>query len=395
MWKSKGKVAVVGVGMSKLVRYLERPLGPVVLETCLAAIEDAGLQPSDIDGISCLPYEGEGAVRVDGVHKVTPDYVMHHLSPKADIKWYTTLTVHPNFPISVIEAVNALAAGACDYALVFYGSRHTREARRSVRGVRFRDGAEGDSQFLIPYGAASTYQYHAFQYRRYMARYGATREHMARLAVSQRRNANLNEHAVFYDKPLSVEEYMDSRMIADPLCLFDCDMPVSGAAAVVLTTQDRARDLRHPPAYVAGYGENTARKKTGIVYQIENYLDNNAMDNIWAMSGLNPSDVDVAQLYDGFSPSVMYWLEAAGLCKEGEGYQMIESGAIEMGGSLPVNTSGGQLSEGAMGLGKLNEAVLQVTGRAGRRQVKDAHVSLVTEGSPMQKGAGILFTDEP
>jgi acetyl-CoA acetyltransferase len=113
------------------------------------------------------------------------------------------------------------------------------------------------------------------------------------------------------------------------------------------------------------------------------------------MSGLGPEDVDVAQLYDGYSPSVVYWLEAAGFCKRGEGYEFIQGGRIELGGALPVNTSGGQLSEGALGFGKLVEAVRQVTGRAGPRQVPNAHVSLLTEGSPMNRGAGILFTDEP
>jgi acetyl-CoA acetyltransferase len=270
-----------------------------------------------------------------------------------------------------------------------------KSTQANYRGVRFRDGAEGDSQFLLPYGAGSTFQYHALAYKRYMAKYDAKREHMAKLVVSQRNNANLNPYSAFYDKPLTIDDYMDARMIADPLCLYDCDMPSSGAGAMILTSAERARDLKQRPAYVAGYGENTARKKTGIVYQVEDYMNTNAIDNIWRMSGLGPHDVDVAQLYDGFSPSAMYWLEAAGFCKQGEGFQMIDSGAIELGGSLPVNTSGGQLSEGNLGLGKAIEAVRQVTGRAGRRQVHDAHASLVVEGSPMQKGAGVLFTDEP
>jgi acetyl-CoA acetyltransferase len=396
-WESKGKVAVVGVGLSRMVRNAEEPVGPVALQTCLEAIEDAGLSPSEVDGLATLPYEGEGADRVDGIHMVSPMYVMDHLTPAPDIKWFSNIGHPPSFPASVIEAANALASGACTYVLVWQSNHHARTRRHTVSGMRIREtaGAEGASQFTYPYGCGSTFQNHALQYARYMALYGARREDLATLAVTQRRNANKNPSAYFYETPLTFEEYMNSRMIADPLCLFDCDIPVQGAAAVVLTTAERARDLKNPPAYVAGYGENTARRPTAILYQLEDYMNNNLVQNIWAMSGLGPNDVDVAQLYDGYSPSVIYWLEVAGFCGRGEGYQFIQDGRIELDGELPINTSGGQLSEGALGYGKLVEAVRQVTGRAGPRQVKDVHVSLLTEGSPMNKGAGLLFTDEP
>lgn len=134
-----------------------------------------------------------------------------------------------------------------------------------------------------------------------------------------------------------------------------------------------------------------------IVYPLEDYYENGSslVSKIWERSGLTPKDVDVAELYDGFSPSAMYWIEAAGFCKRGEGFEFIQNGRIELEGELPVNTHGGSISEGGMhGRGHIVEAVRQVTGRAGLRQVKDAKVALITEGSPMQKGSGLLFTSE-
>jgi acetyl-CoA acetyltransferase len=189
---------------------------------------------------------------------------------------------------------------------------------------------------------------------------------------------------------------MTSPEIAEPLCLYDFDVPVQGVGAIVITSAERARDLKQRPAYVAGYGQNSGHRPTTDQDPREDYLQNNLVDNIWAMSGLSAKDVKVAQFFDEVSPSVVYWLEAAGICKPGEGFEFIQSGNAELGGSLPINTSGGQIGEGTShGMGQIIEAVVQVMGRAGPRQVPDVHASLITEGSPMSWGAGLLFTDEP
>lgn len=393
MWSSRGKVAVAGIGCTRLVRHSERSLGTLALEACSAAISDAGLAPTDIDGLATYPdapYRGAG--NVDGVDVVTATYIIRHLEPAPSIKWYV-MTEQGGIPTAVIEAVNALIAGACNYAVVWRAMHQPQGTYGAVREAL----ARGESQFTVPYGFAAAFQSHALTYRRYLDRYGAKREHLGALVVSQRKNANKNENAHFYSTPMTLEDYANARMIADPLCLFDCDIPVEGAAAIVLTTADRARNLPNPPAYVAGYGQNTIRRPSMIVYPLEDYYENgsNLASKIWERSGLSPSDVDVAELYDGFAPSAMYWLEAAGFCGRGEGFEFIQDGRIELGGELPVNTHGGSLSEGRMhGMGHIVEAVRQVTGRAGTRQVEDAGVALVTEGSPMQKGSGLLFTRE-
>ena len=394
MWESKGKVAIAGIGFSKLTRNPEGTLGARCIEACMNAVEDAGLKVSDIDGLASFPEAPfRGAGSVDGRDVVTVNYVIQHLDIGSDVQWYGE--IDQGMVISaVIEAVNALAAGACKYALVWRALHQP----RGTYGAITTGYAQGDAQFQTPYGFGSAFQPHALAYRRYMDLYGATREDMATLAVTQRAYANLNEKAYFYDRPMTREDYMNTRMVSDPLCLFDCDIPVEGAAAMVLTTGERARDLRQPPAYVAGYGQNTNRRPNLMVYTLVDYMESGGSiaGKIWERSGLGPWDVDVAELYDGFSPSVYYWLESAGFCGRGEAHRFILNGTIEREGRLPVNTHGGALSEGRLhGMGHLAEGVYQVTGRAGPRQVPNCGVAYVTAGSPMLRGSGILLTGEP
>ena len=395
MWESKGKVAIVGVGFSKLSRKPEGTLGARCMEACTSAINDAGLKLSDIDGIATYPDQPfRGAGNVAGIDLVDIDFILHYLDLAPHVKWYAEIG-HGMVTSAVLEAVNALLAGTCKYALVW-------RALHQPQGRAYKDittnVATGDSQFQHPYGFGATYQNHAFAYRRYMDQYGAKREHMATLAVTQRGYANKNENAFFYKTPLSREDYINARMISDPMCLYDCDIPVEGAAAVVLTRTERAKALRNPPAYVAGYAQNTDRRPELLISQLIDYMKAGASlaDQMWDMSGLRPKDVDVALIYDGFSPSVYYALEAGGFCKQGEAFEFIQGGTIGPGGKLPLNTHGGSLSEGRLhGMGHLAEAVRQVTGRAGARQVPDCHVAYMTAASPLTRGSGMIITSEP
>ena len=390
MWESKGKVAIVGVGFSKLSRNPEGTLGARCLEASINAAKDAGVNLADIDGIASLPEAPRGP---DGLDLVTVNFMLQHLEIAPRVQWYSQLDQGMN-PSAVIEAVNALAAGACRYALV-WGAMHQ---PKGIYGAVTTNVAAGDSQFQNPDGFGSAFQYHALAYQRYMDLYGAKRAHMATLAVTQRGYANKNENAFFYKTPLSREDYMNARMISDPMCLLDCDIPVEGAAAVVLTRTERAKALRNPPAYVAGYAQNTDRRPELIVSSLIDYMKAGASvaDQMWDMSGLRPKDADVALIYDGFSPSVYYALEAGGFCKQGEAFEFIQGGTIGPGGKLPLNTHGGSLSEGRLhGMGHLAEAVRQVTGRAGARQVPDCHVAYMTAASPLSRGSGMIITSEP
>jgi acetyl-CoA acetyltransferase len=251
---------------------------------------------------------------------------------------------------------------------------------------------------MAPWGCSSIVQWHALAWQRYMHRYGATREALAALALNSRRNANLNPRAFFYSQPMSHEDYFNSRWIAEPLCLYDCDVPIDGCVALVMTTAERTRDLKNPAAYIAGWGQNTASRRTLLHYALDDYMEcgGSLVRKLWASAGLGPDDMDAAELYDGFNPSTLYWLEAAGFCQQGEGGSFVQNGRIALEGELPLNTFGGSLSEGRMhGMGHIAEAVRQVTGRAEKRQLKDAEAVCAIDGSPMLRGSGLVVTRSP
>jgi acetyl-CoA acetyltransferase len=393
MWQGRGKTAIVGIGFSELVRQSKRPLGLLALDACREAIADAGLSPQQIDGLATYPEAPFlGAGNRDGVDIVSVSWIINHLPLAPEVRWYAQIETGM-IAAPVIEGAHALMAGACDYVLI-WRAMHQPRSYGAFGSAR----AAGDAQFLAPWGCISVIQSHALAWRRYMHQYGATREHLCTLAVNSRRNANLNPRAFFYAKPMSREDYFAARPIAEPFCLFDCDVPVEGCVALVMTSAERARDLRHPPAYLAGHGLNTVSRPPLLFYTLDDYIacGQSLAGKLWSSAGLGPADMDAAELYDGFAPSALYWLEAAGFCKRGEAYEFIQDGRIALEGEMPVNTFGGSLSEGRLhGMGHIAEAVFQVTGRAGRRQVPDAAAACAIDGSPMLRGSGIVVTRDP
>jgi acetyl-CoA acetyltransferase len=393
-WAGRGKAAVAGIGFSRLSRRPEQPLGELAFAAARAALADAGLEAEAVDGLATYPDAPfYGAGRRDGIDIISVEYFLRHFPLASDVRWYAQID-QGMIASAVIEAANAVISAMANYVLVW-------RAMHSPAGTYTRvavQEAQGDAQFALPYGQAAIYQWHAMAYRRYMYLHGATREEMATLAVNQRRNANLNERALFRDVALSRDDYLSARYVADPLCLFDCDVPVEGCAAFVVTTAERARDLRQPPAYLAAGAQNTSGRRTLISYVLDDYMacGGTLAGQLWRDAGLGPGDMDAAQLYDGFSPSVYYWLEAAGFCGRGEAHSFIQEGRIALDGDLPVNTFGGSLSEGRLhGMGHLAEAALQVTGRAGRRQVPDCAAACAIDGSPLLRGGGVVFTRDP
>ena len=207
----------------------------------------------------------------------------------------------------------------------------------------------GATQFTAPYGFGGPGQGMAVAYTRWLERNNQSRDKMATLAVTQRKHTQHNPHAYFYGTPLTREDYFASRMVAYPFCLYDCDIPVQGAVAIVLTTADRARDLKPTPAYLAGYGQRLHFEVAGRIGSLSSYMEGGSSSAklTWERSGFSPKDVDVAQIYDGFSASVIYGLESYGFCKEGEALDFIQDGRIELDGELPLNTFGGSLGHGS------------------------------------------------
>ena len=392
MSRIEGRAAAVGVGYSEIERVSQRSLGALTLEAVQRAVADAGLSVEDIDGLATYPeIPVFGNPHTDGVDVVSARYMIRMLGLGGKLRWHTqTDSLIPN---TFIEAVNAVAAGASDCAVVFR-AMHNPGGRYNAYTS---DLAQGRHQFTAPYGSHRGYQYYGNSFQRYMHLYGATREHMAALVINNRRNAALNPYAYFRDTPLTKDDYLNARMLADPVCLLDCDIPVDGAAAIVLVSRERAKSLGKPAAYVAGYGQFSS-PPASMGPPMEQLAEGAGAvaDHMWEASGLGPKDVRLVHYYDGYSYFVYFWLEACGFCPPGEAFRFIQDGRIALEGELPVNTFGGQLGEGRLhGMGHLAEAVRQTAGTAGERQVPGADATIAAVG-PLDGGsAAIAFTREP
>src|SRR5271163_4965752 len=230
MWQGKGKTAIAGIGYSEISRRPQKPLGLLAFDACRAAIADAGLDATQIDGLATYPESPfAGAGNRDGEDIVSVNWIMNHLALAPDLRWYAQIETGM-IASPIIEAVNALIAGACAYVLVWRALHRPRPRASVASGSSTAPRAAGEGQFSAPWGCSSIIQWHALAWQRYMHRFGATREALAALALNSRRNANLNPRAFFYQEPMSREDYFNSRWIAEPMCLFDCDVPVDGCA---------------------------------------------------------------------------------------------------------------------------------------------------------------------
>ncbi len=393
MWDNRCKIAVSGVGFSKATRTAETPLAAHALQAVKAAVEDSGLKMSDIDGLATYPeLPATGHTEVDGISIVSVNCMMAMLKLPS-LTWHIQ-TGSVNIGGAVQQATNALLAGVCKYAVVWRAMHNPKGTYQNLPGAN----ASGPLQFTGPYGFGGPGQGMAVAYTRWLEKNNQNREKMATLAVTQRRHTQNNPLAYFYGTPLTREDYLNSRMVAHPFCLYDCDIPVQGACAIVLTTADRARDLKPQPAYLAGYGQRLHFEVAGRIGSLSSYMEGGSSSAklTWERSGFTPKDVDVAQIYDGFSASVIYGLESYGFCKEGEALDFIQDGRMELDGELPLNTFGGSLGTGRIhGLWHIIEGALQVSGRAGKRQVKDVKVSFVGASAPIVQGTTFIFVNEP
>lgn len=386
------KVAIVGVGFSEIARRSGRSLGALALDACLKAIDDAGLNVEDIDGISNYPNASRlGAGDKEGVDIVGVKYIAQALR-LTNLSWFSSITTG-TITTSVIEAMNAIASGTCTTALVWRGMHNPPGKFGASDAVQ----ATGDGQFTVPYGLANHVMSFALPYSQYMAKYGATRRHLGAYVVNCRRNASINPDAVHFGKPITLQAYVEARMVADPLSILDCDMPVDGCGAVVLTTAERARTLRHAPVHIRGAASGGFKYRHSPILDWESLAEGGAVvaRALWKNTGLSPREMDFINIYDGFSYLVYTWLEAFGFCKEGEAYEFIQDGRISLEGSLPLNPSGGAMGMGRLhGTPQLIEAVLQLQGRAAARQLKRANVTVVNSGGPATGSGAIVLARE-
>jgi len=387
-----GKAVITGAGKSQVGRRLGRTGLDLTIEAVLRAIADAGLAPEDIDGVASYPGPG---VPDPGFSGASTNELANALGLRT--RWFmagveTAAQIGP-----VIEACMAVTLGLANHVVVFRSVwESTAQADKGRASVLFGEGAlPPHLEWQAPFGAPSAANWLAMPLRRYMEDFGLTREQLAAIALNARRNAGLNPAAI-YREPLTMQDYLGARMISDPICLYDCDVPCDGATAVVVSRRDAANGLPRQPLTVESAGTGMFERGTWDQRaDITTMAAHDVSQTLWERTSLTPADVDMAQLYDGFSFLTVMWLEALGFCEHGAVGEFIEGGErIAIDGPLPINTSGGQLSGGRLhGMGFLHEACVQLWREGGERQIaKDMQIAAVAVGGGPVAGAMLLST---
>ena len=392
---------ISGIGQSAVGRRLGRSGLDLTLDAAVAAIADAGLTPDDIDGLATYPGAGVGA----GPGFSGPGTPEVQDALRLSLDWHGGGLEGPAQLGAVVNAVLAVGAGLARHVLVYRTVTESSEQGSSGRqGIGLGGGGGsgrvprmgGSMQWSIPFRAYSAANWLAMNAQRHFHEYGTTPEQLAMIAINARRNAGLNPKAV-YRQPMTLDDYFASRIVTTPFRLYDCDAPVDGSTALIVSAAEHGADVDHPVARVEAVG--TALRGRPSWDQFDDMTTMAARDaaaHLWARTDLKPADVDVAELYDGFSFLTMCWLEALGFCGVGESGPFIEGGhRIALDGELPVNTQGGQLSAGRLhGFGFIHEAVLQLRGEAGDHQVRSGpEVAAVANGGGPVAGA-LLLTRE-
>lgn len=379
-------VAIVGVGYSDLTRGGRPDPRALTLASCRAAIADAGLTARDLDAIVQFTH-GSESTEAPNTAYLQRALGIENLSFFSDIALTGPSGVGPP-----MTAVLAVASGVCDVALAYRTLPRFEGSSGGI--VESKSEISGPRQFTTPYGhTPGILANYALKKRRRMHEFGTTAEEYGEIALNARRWAALNDRALLRD-PLTMDDYLGSRTIVDPLLLLDCDYPVNGSCAVVVTTAERARDLPHRPVHVDALSWGTGRG-SDFVFGDDLLYGGSILcaENLWKRSQFSPADVDLLSLYDGFTHLALSWVEALGICGQGEFGDWVDNGrTIGPGGAMPLNTSGGMLAEGRVqGIGLVAEATMQLRGGCGLRQVPGAHVAAVAGGGSNDTGALILY----
>jgi len=395
-FKARNQVAVAGFAQSPIVRRATRPLGATAVETALQAIADAGLTVGQIDGFvssPLMPAMG-GQSAVDGLSTVSSAWLAQHLG--VDASYAVGFAGIGQIAGSMSIAINAIASGAADYIL-FHRALHNPPGKYNDNAMSV---ASGTDQWIAPMGFYGALASAALTYNEYCQRYGATREAMASLVVEARKNGARIPWSAWYGKPLTVKEYLDEPTLADPMCRYDADMPVEGVACFVLTSAERARDLPNKPVYIAGYAQGyPTEHRAKMHWTLDEMTEAGARlhQRLWNVTGLRGQDIDLPQLYDGFSPFVYIWMEVLGLCGPGEAHQLALAGGIDSDrpGAIPVISGGGAIGNGRMhGIPQMLECYLQLSGRAGDRQRANVTTGLACHSTP-NFGGCVAYSNEP
>ncbi|WP_370276529.1 acetyl-CoA acetyltransferase [Roseovarius indicus] len=358
----RGAISVAGIGNTNRWNAPGRTAFDQLQEATFLALEDAGLSLKDVDALYCA-HSTSGLPVLNAAERLGIAGQLRHADG--------TMVGGASFLFHLRSAMSALATGQCDVALVCYGSN-----QRSAGG---KLAPMPDPQpFEAPYKPRYPLSSYALAAGRHMHDYGTTREDLAQVAVAAREWARMNP-AAFEREELTADDVLSARMVSDPLTKADCCLVTDGGAAIVLTRTDRARDLRQPLLPVLGSGIAVSHRQIASMPSLSETAAKHSGAAAMAQAGVRPDDIDHVMVYDAFTICTLMFLEDLGFCPKGEGGAFVSSGAIAPGGSLPVTTNGGGLScnhPGMYGLFTLIEAVLQLRGQAGARQVDGAEIAL-------------------
>ena len=375
------RIAIVGVDESDQIGRVENKSSlQHHAEAAFNALEDAGLEMNEVDGLLSAGFSNLTLAEYLGIHPKFTD---------------GTSVGGSSFIIHIAHAIAAIRAGYCEVALVTHG-----EAGRSARNRAGANGSEPGPQFEVPYGIIGPPISYSMACRRYMELYGEdkTRQALAEIAVSTRKWAQLNPKAYMKDQPMSFDDYHDSRWISWPFHLFDCCLVTDAGGAYVVTTEERARDLKQKPVFILGAAEGhdhgMIRQMPDLTRTWARYTGPTAL----SQSGLSHNDIDLAMIYDSFTYTVLATLESLGFCGPGEGADFVANQRTAPGGDFALNTSGGGLSythSGMYGMFLVLEAVRQLRGECGDRQLENPKTCLIngTGGALSSTGTVILSTE--
>ena len=385
-----GKAAIAGIGATDFSKDSGRSELRLAAEAVLDALDDAGLAPSDVDGLVTFTMDSnteQAVARAAGI---------------GELKFFSQIHYGGGAACATVQqAAIAVATGVAD-CVVAYRAFNERSGMRFGQVQTALAGSVGatanstqaDNAFSYPFGLSTPAAQVAMIARRYMHASGATSRDFGAISVADRKHAAKNPKAYFYEKPITIEDHQNSRWIAEPLRLLDCCQETDGAVAIVVTTPERARDLRHRPAVIEAAAQGSGVDQYTMVsyYRPELGLPEMGLvgDQLWAQSGLTPTDIQTAVLYDHFTPFTLIQLEELGFCGKGEAKDFVADGAIEIGGLLPINTHGGQLGEAYIhGMNGIAEGVRQLRGTS-VNQVDGVEHVLVTAGTGVPTSGLIL-----
>lgn len=386
----RNEAYITGIGQSEVgVRLTRSPMG-LTKDAIQEALADAGLTLDQIDGVASYPGKSHGYL---GFSPVGVDEVIEQFGIKA--RWHFGGGEIPAQLSAIAEAANAVRTGQARHVICF---RTVYEAAAMARPEEYpplrREHVEGFSQWTAPFFAISAATWVAQYAMRHVHKYGMTREQLGQVALNANRNALRNPRAgAITKKPLTLDEYMSARMISSPFCLYDCDRFTDCSTVIIVSAGDALDEVKATPVRVAASAGKVERWSWDQADWMASYATG---PDLWAKTDYQPKDVDTVQFYDGFAFFPISWLEALGFCEVGEGHRFIEGGSrIALDGELPMNTNGGQLGAGRLhGFGFAHEAVLQLRGGGGERQIPgDPKVAVATSGGGPLAAALLLTRD--